>query len=138
MFDLLLGCPEEDENTIKETINLMNQIKPDVVGTAIGMRLYKGTYIGNLIIKQGIDEKNKNLYGNIKNNENLLKPIFYISAKLGKKIFPLVEELTSHNRRFLFSYGKDKRDYNYNQNLVLINAIKKGHRGAFWDILRKI
>ena len=138
MYDLLLGGPEEDENTVKETIKVMKEIKPDVVGSAIGVRLYKGTYMGDIALKEGINKENENLYGNIKNNDDLLKPVFYISSKIGKKIFSLVEELTSNDKRFLFSYGKDKRDYNYNQNEILINAIKKGHCGAFWDILRKL
>ncbi len=138
MFDLLLGGPEEDEATVKETIRVMKQIKPDVVGSAIGVRLYKGTYIGDLMLKEGINQENKNLYGNVDENNDLLKPIFYISSKLGERIFPLVEELTSSDKRFLFSYGKNQRDYNYNQNQVLVDAIRNGYRGAFWDILRKL
>lgn len=138
MFDLLLGGPEEDEKTIKETIKIMKKIKPDVVGTAIGVRIYEGTGFGNLIKKEGISKGNKNLYGFAENNEHFLKPIFYISPRIGEKIFSLVEELTKDDKRFLFSYGKNKRDYNYNQNLVLIKAIKKGYHGAFWDILRRL
>lgn len=138
MFDLLFGAPDEDEQTVRNTIKLMKEIKPDVVGTAIGIRIYNNTMISEIVKKQGLTQKNKNLYGFIKNNENFLKPIFYISAKIGSRIFSLIEELTTDDKRFLFSYGKDKRDYNYNQNLVLLNAIKKGYRGAFWDILRRL
>jgi hypothetical protein len=29
-------------------------------------------------------------------------------------------------------------NYNYNQNLPLIEAIGKGARGAYWDILRQL
>jgi len=137
MFDLLLGGPEEDETSIKETIKVMDEIKPDIVGAAIGMRLYKGTPVTRMIEKQELS-RNNNIFGQIKNNHDWLKPVFYISSKIGNKIFSLVEELTSHDKRYLFSYGKDKRDYNYNQNDVLVNAIKKGRRGAFWDILRKL
>ncbi|MBU1076076.1 MAG: radical SAM protein [Spirochaetes bacterium] len=134
MFDLLLGGPNETEDTIRETIKLMEEVKPDVVGTAIGVRVYKGTVLERMIRNE--DVGNKALYGEIKDNENLVKPVFYISPKIGKRIIPLVEDLTRNNKRFLFSYGKDKKDYNYNENDILTQAIKKGARGAFWDILR--
>ncbi len=29
-------------------------------------------------------------------------------------------------------------NYNYNDNPELIDAIKRGHRGAYWDILRRV
>jgi len=34
--------------------------------------------------------------------------------------------------------GGNPTDYNYNQNLPLIQAIKEGARGAYWDILRQM
>jgi len=36
------------------------------------------------------------------------------------------------------SCGKDKRDYNNNENEVLTNAIAKGARGAYWHILKNV
>jgi hypothetical protein len=32
----------------------------------------------------------------------------------------------------------DTTGYNYNENLALVQAIKKGARGAYWDILRQM
>ena len=29
-------------------------------------------------------------------------------------------------------------DYNYRENLALVEAIKRGYRGAYWDILRRV
>ncbi|MCX8092871.1 MAG: radical SAM protein [Candidatus Goldbacteria bacterium] len=134
MFDLLLGAPGENKNTIIQTINLMKKLKPDVVGTAMGVRIYKNTPIENILKKE-----NKNaFYPQIIGNSDLLRPVFYISSRIGKKIFDFVESLVKNDKRFLFSYGKDKRDYNYNENKVLENAIAKGARGAYWDILRNI
>lgn len=138
MFDLLLGGPGEDEKTVRETIENMKRLKPDVVGTAIGIRIYQGTSISDMVKAEGVSESNKNLHGAIKNNDDFIRPIFYISSKIGKRITTLVEELASNDKRFLFPYGKNKRNYNYSQNLLLVNAIKNGFRGAFWDILRKI
>ena len=32
----------------------------------------------------------------------------------------------------------DDSNYNYNDNLILVEAIRSGYRGAFWDILRRL
>ena len=32
----------------------------------------------------------------------------------------------------------DATDYNYNENEILTQAIQKGARGAYWDILRQL
>jgi hypothetical protein len=29
-------------------------------------------------------------------------------------------------------------NYTYNDNEVLVNAIKQGYKGAYWDILRRL
>ncbi len=34
--------------------------------------------------------------------------------------------------------GGDAANYNYNENLLLEQAIRKGARGAYWDILRRL
>jgi len=58
---------------------------------------------------------------------------------LGEEIFPYVEKLVGKDERFFFptDVGKSK-NYNYNQNVLLIKAIEDGYRGAYWDILRKV
>ena len=138
MYDLLFGVPGENERTINETIELMKKIKPTIVGTAIGVRLYNKTPMTELVkdlLAKGAVKKDC-LYGDVANNDDFLKPVFYISPVLGEDIFETVEKFIDGDKRFIFSYGK--KNYNYNSNKVLINAIKEGSRGAYWDILRKI
>lgn len=139
MYDLLLGGPGENKETLKETIDLMKEINPSKVGLAIGIRIYKGSYLSKIVEKEGVTKDNKNLYGKIDGNEDFFEPIFYISNEIGDEITSYVKELVGKDERFLFSFDNDKeRNYNYNQNILLIDAIKKGYRGAFWDILRRI
>ena len=33
--------------------------------------------------------------------------------------------------------GQPERDYNYNANQKLVDAIREGYGGAYWDILRR-
>ena len=50
-----------------------------------------------------------------------------------------MKELVGDDRRFFLPGGPDEtRDYNYNDNDVLVQAIRNGARGAYWDILRQM
>jgi hypothetical protein len=47
--------------------------------------------------------------------------------------------LVKGDERFFFGGGEEpEANYNYNDNSILMEAIKKGYRGAFWDILRRL
>jgi len=138
MFDLLLGGPGETKASVEETIELMHETKPSMVGVTVGIRIYPGTKMAEMIRGEGPIFGNRNLFGIVEGNEDFLEPVFYISEEVGKHITSWVTRLTGGNRRFLFADGEDpNRDYNYNDNAVLVEAIRKGYRGAYWDILRR-
>ena len=84
-------------------------------------------------------ESNPDLYGAKLDNDLLLRPVFYIAPALGEGITALLQELVGSDERFFLPCGPDEnRDYNYNDNDVLVRAIADGARGAYWDILRKM
>ncbi len=94
-----------------------------------------------MVLREGSLENNKNLYGKIKGNEDFFEPIFYVSSSVGEKILPYVNTLIGGDERFFLpttQEGDDNYNYNYNDNSILVNAIKKGYRGAFWNILRRV
>jgi len=138
MYDLLLGGPGESKETLRDTIELMKRVNPHRVGVAIGVRVYPGTSLSSRILRQGPLEKNRHLHGEVLHRD-FFKPTFYLSSELGDEIFPYVEKLVGDDEKFFFpkDVGKSK-NYNYNQNIVLVKAIDKGYRGAYWDILRKV
>ena len=138
MYDLLLGGPGESKETLRDTIELMKRVNPHRVGVAIGVRVYPGTPLSSRILRQGPLEKNRHLHGEVL-HQDFFKPTFYLSSELGDEIFPYVEKLVGDDERFFFAkdVGKSK-NYNYNQNIVLVKAIDKGYRGTYWDILRKV
>ncbi len=138
MYDLLLGGPGETKETVRETIDFMQEVKPDRVGFSLGVRIYPGTRMAQIIYEEGL-KNNNNLYGMTTENDDFFEPIFYISSRVGKDIFSFVRNLVGDDNRFFFPSGDESEtNYNYNQNIVLINAIRNGCRGAFWDILRKV
>ena len=139
LFDLLLGGPGETRKTLKAAIQLMNEASPDRVGISLGVRIYPGTRLFGQIKGQGPWRKNPHLRGTVEANPGCLRPLFYLSADLGEDIDDYIDELIGSDERFLFGNRKRvDRNYNYNDNSVLAKAIADGHRGAFWDILKRI
>jgi hypothetical protein len=66
------------------------------------------------------------------------QPVFFIEPQVAQGIFGLLDRLIGEDSRFFFLNPiKSKTNYNYNENQKLVDAIRSGHRGAYWDILRK-
>ena len=140
MFDLLFGSPDETKESIEKTIVLMKKIKPDRVGISFGVRLYPTTQLGQKIMEasKGALSKNPHLFGDLEDNESLLRPIYYCDAGLGDDAEEWLHDLVGDDPRFLLGRRTDANcNYNYNDNSELTEAIKQGHRGAYWDILRR-
>lgn len=141
MFDLLLGSPGETKESIATTIRLMQQIKPDRVGISLGVRLYPATHLGRTILEASKGDLlgNPSLFGDLEGNESLLRPVYYCDARLGEDVEDWLHDMVGDDPRFLLGRRTDANlDYNYNDNPQLTAAIKEGHRGAYWDILRRI
>lgn len=136
MFDLLLGGPGENRETVRETIGLMKELNPSRVGISLGIRIYPGTYFGKVLgEKTGSPEDG--FFGTT--SDEMLKPLYYLSPELGDGIQDFVRALVAGDSRFFFGGTEDiAENYNYNDNTKLVQAIKQGYKGAFWDILRRI
>jgi len=147
MIDLLLGGPGETPQTIAETIDFIKQIDPDCAGAPLGVRIYPRTamesIVSNELHKGGETSIRRKYDGPI----DLFKPTFYISGALGDRPAELVRDLIGGDRRFFepaldaaeqTDEDGDAGNYNYNENLLLEEAIAAGARGAYWDILRRL
>lgn len=131
MFDLLLGSPGETEESLKRTIELMRRADPDRVGVAVGVRVYPGTELSRLVFRKGMRE---GLIG----GDNPSDPLFFLEPSIAPILFDLLDDLIGEDRRFFFfDPAKPERNYNYNANQLLVEAIRRGYRGAYWDILRR-
>ena len=147
MIDLLLGGPGETERTVRETIDFIKNINPDCAGAALGMRVYPRTAAARIITEQFRDAGDSGIRRKYDGPIDLLKPTFYISGALGDRPAELVRDLIAGDQRFfepaLETTGQtaeegDAANYNYNENLLLTQAIEEGARGAYWDILRQL
>jgi radical SAM superfamily enzyme YgiQ (UPF0313 family) len=132
MLDLLIGAPGESAQSITATINLMRRIKPDRVGVAVGVRIYPGTEL-DAMAQRG------ELRNGCSGGSGLDDPLFYLEPAIAEQCFSLLDRLIANDKRFFFfDPTRPDRNYNYNANQVLVDAIGRGERGAYWDILRRI
>ncbi len=139
MYDLLLGGPGETRETLKQTIELIKHVRPDRVGVSMGVRVVPGTALADMVEQAGPLGDNPNLQGALKGNQSMLEPIFYLDEGMGPNPGTYIQKLIDDDPMFLFANPEDmSKNYNYNNNRVLVQAIKKGARGAYWDILRKM
>lgn len=131
MLDLLLGSPGETRESVIRTIELMRRAEPDRVGVAVGVRVYPGTELAHVVKQDGVGE---GLVG----GEDPLEPLFFLEPRIAPFVFELLDQLIGEDRRFLFfDPSRPERNYNYNANERLVEAIGIGYRGAYWDILRR-
>lgn len=138
MYDLLLGGPGETLRTLGETVKRLKRIRPDRVGVSFGVRVFPGTKLAGMAAKMGAFAENPCLHGVTRNNPGLLRPIFYLSDRLGPGPEAALKKLIGNDPRFFFAARAELRgNYNYNNNRPLCAAIGRGARGAYWDILRR-
>ncbi len=139
MCDMLLGAFGETRETLKRAVGDMQRIRPDRVGLSCGVRIYPNTPLAAEIKQQGHLDENPNLQGCRQENEDLLKPIFYVEREIGENIYDYVASLVQGDSLFFLPNTTDtNKNYNYDNNEVLCAAIRAGARGAYWDILRRI
>jgi radical SAM superfamily enzyme YgiQ (UPF0313 family) len=136
MYDLLLGGPGENKKSLSKTIAMMKEINPSRVGISAGVRIYPGTRLAEIALDD-MSAGGTNLRGAI--TPGFFNPIFYVSSDVGDELAPFIASLVKGDERFFFGGGEEtEANYNYNDNSILMEAIKQGYRGAFWDILRRL
>jgi radical SAM superfamily enzyme YgiQ (UPF0313 family) len=143
MFDLLLGGPGETRQTLAETIDFMKASDADCIGAGLGVRIYPATAMAEVVRAEGPVEANPNIKRKYDGAVDFFRPTFYISQTLGERPAALVRELIDGDQRFFEPAGdleeqQTSRDHNYNENQELVEAIRTGRRGAYWDILRQL
>jgi radical SAM superfamily enzyme YgiQ (UPF0313 family) len=147
MIDLLLGGPGETLETIAETIDFIKKIDPDCAGTALGVRVYPRTAMEKIVTEELQKNNGVGIRRKYEGPVDLFKPTFYISGALGQRPAEMVRDFIDGDARFFepaleageeTSKDDDAANYNYNENILISEAIAKGERGAYWDILRRL
>ena len=130
MLDLLLGAPGESRESIEETVALVRRADPARAGVSLGVRVYPGTELAAQVASG-------EHAGGLTGGKDAFDPVFFVEQRIAPHVFDWLNTLIGDDRRFLFyDPTRPKQNYNYNANDRLVEAIQKGYRGAFWDILR--
>ena len=83
-YCLTLGGPGETMDTVFKTLDLMRSLKAKVAfGEPPGLRIYPNTPLADIVRAEGFNRSNPNLRGRIEGNENLLRPVYYLSHGMG-------------------------------------------------------
>ena len=131
MLDLLLGSPGETRQSIITTVELMKRAAPERVGVPLGVRVYPGTELADLVRHEDLEQ-------GIVGEGDASEPQFFMEPAIAPFAFELLDRLIGNDERFFFfDPSRPDRNYNYNANQRLEEAIAKGYRGAYWDILRR-
>jgi radical SAM superfamily enzyme YgiQ (UPF0313 family) len=147
MIDLLFGGPGETPETVSQTVEFIRQIGPDCAGAPLGIRVYPGTQMAQIVETEGSPETNPNIHRKYSGPIDLLQPTFYISQALGPQPARVIKDIIAGDKRFFEpTEAADLQadevggttDHNYNDNMELVEAIREGRRGAYWDILHKL
>ncbi len=143
MIDLLLGGPGETPETVAETIGFLKKSDPDCVGASLGVRLCPGVGMVDVLTqREGPILTNPGLRRKYSGALDFFQPTFYISPALGPEPARLVKDLIAGDKRFFEPMAEqpnaEATDHNYNDNTELVEAIRRGARGAYWDILRQL
>jgi hypothetical protein len=64
---LLFGGPGENDGTIAESVALMDELAPDAVIVMVGIRIYAGTELHAVALREGV----------VSEGQSLLEPVFY-------------------------------------------------------------
>jgi radical SAM superfamily enzyme YgiQ (UPF0313 family) len=135
ILEILFGAPGETGETVAETIDFLKAIDAERVSITAGLRIFPGTELEQIVRAEGNSKDNPNLFGVIEDNEDLLQPLFYLSSKIAPKPLEYIAECVGGDTRF---FGVNTNNFNYNANEVLVEAIARGERGAYWTILSKL
>jgi radical SAM superfamily enzyme YgiQ (UPF0313 family) len=120
---LLFGGPGEDEETIEESFQLLDQLDPTAVIAMLGIRIYPGTELEKISVSQGV----------IRPDSNLIYPYFYVSPKLGERLSEIIQEKALARKRWIVP----GLEINITKNLM--EQIRKFRiRGPLWELVGRM
>ncbi len=79
---LLLGGPGENERTVRESLELMQELSPTQVTVTVGIRIYPGCEMEDIAIHAGMIEPGR----------NLLRPAFYLEPEVEPWLHPYMRD----------------------------------------------
>jgi radical SAM superfamily enzyme YgiQ (UPF0313 family) len=120
-YYLIFGGPGETADTVAETCDLIDDLKPQAVLAFVGIRIYPNTPLRGIALSDGV----------ITAQDDLLLPRFYISPRIG------TDELAAA----VGSHAKARSNWVVpalgirSDPALLVLLRRSGRRGPLWDLL---
>ena len=118
---LSLGAPGETEETLQETIALMEKVSPTAVIAMLGLRIFPGTGLARLAQEEGM----------VSSSHDFLQPTFYLAPQLKEKITELAQEMAASHPNWIFP------GLGINVSPRLQSKLRKiGVKGPLWEHMK--
>jgi len=118
---LIFGGPGETLQTVSETIELMDQLRPTAVIAMTGIRILPGTGMVEIALRDG----------QIDPDDNLLYPKFYVSPNLGDELIERIESYARAHSNWIVP-GQGIRT-----NVRVLQKLRdRKIKGQLWRLLR--
>ncbi|MFZ2632448.1 MAG: radical SAM protein [Desulfosalsimonadaceae bacterium] len=120
---LILGGPGENEKTIRETVSLMDEISPRAVIAMTGVRIYPGTWMETVAVKEGL----------VAAGESLFEPRFYFPQMGPSAFLKLVTDATGGRSNWFFP---GKKDWGSTVGYKMLHFLYR--KGPLWRTFQKV
>ena len=118
---LIFGGPGETMQTVSETIDLMDELKPTAVIAMTGIRILPGTEMVEIALRDG----------QLDADDNLLYPKFYIAPTLADDLIDRIESYARSHTNWIVP-GKGIKT-----NIQVLQKLRERKiKGQLWRLLR--
>jgi len=119
--NLLLGGPGETMNTVRQTLDAINDMAPTAVICMIGIRVFPKTRLSHIAMEEGM----------IGPEEDFLEEVFYLSPAIEDEILPFIEAFSRKNPTWIFP------GLNINITVELQRKLRRfGIKGPLWEHMK--
>ncbi len=120
---ILFGGPGETRETVLETFALMDEVGPTAVITMTGIRIYPGTALEQVALRDGI----------IAAGDSLLEPLFYISPAIRDELCTLVTQEALKRRSWIVP------SLEINVSSAMLDALRMFPvKGPLWKLMKRL
>ena len=117
---LLFGGPGEDEGTIAESVALMDELAPDAVIVMVGIRIYAGTALHAVALREEV----------VAEGQSLLEPVFYPAEPDLRRIAEQVAQEAGRRRTWIVP------GLEVNTSAGVLEMLRRRQqRGPIWKVL---
>lgn len=118
---LIFGGPGETQDTVSETLALMDEIQPTAVIAMTGIRILPGTEMVEIALRDG----------QLDGDDNLLYPKFYIAPTLGDELIERIESYARLHSNWIVP-GKGIK-----MNVRVLQRLRERKiKGQLWRLLK--